>query len=179
MTAVLDSILRDVLGEIEPTATQKDGAQRSHKHLRDLLKTGQMAARIRNSYLSGSYSRDTAIRPLDDVDIIFEIDPSAWGGGLFLFDSMPPPERVLDSFANAIRYRYPVSSVHTQRRSVRLELNHLDIDIVPAIPERRDPSTIKVPDRESGEWIKSSPQRHSENATRTNKKHKGQVQAAR
>lgn len=173
MATALDTILRHVLAGIEPTATQKDGAQRSHNHLRDLLNTGQMAQRIHGSYLSGSYARDTAIRPLDDVDIIFEIDPAPWAGGFAFFDSMPQPERVLESFATAIRRRYPVSSVYGQRRSVRLELNHLDIDVVPAIPEQNNPALIRVPDRDSGEWIKSSPQRHSQNATRVNKRHGG------
>lgn len=125
-TGGVDAHLRGLLSAIEPTRAQKDGARRSHNHLRDLLDTGQMATRIIGSYLSGSYARDTAIRPLDDVDIIFEIDPSGWHTGFF--SSVPPPERVLESFATAIRRRYPLSSVYGQRRSVRLQLNHLDVD---------------------------------------------------
>lgn len=166
-TAV-EFFLRQVVAQIEPTPGQKDGARRSHSHLRDLLNTGQMGQRILNSYLSGSYARDTAIRPLDDVDIIFEIDPSAWNAGLF--SSLPPPERVLESFATAIRRRYQLSSVYGQRRSVRLQLNHLDIDIVPAVAQSADPTVILVPDRKTEDWIKSSPLRHSQNATRVNAK---------
>jgi hypothetical protein len=170
MPCELDVILRGILADIEPTATQKDGAQRSHRYLRDLLNTGQMAARIHGSYLSGSYARDTAIRPLDDVDIIFEIDPSHWSSGFFPFNSMPRPEGVLESFAAAVRRRYAGSSVYAQRRSIRLELYHLNIDVVPAIRGNDDRSLISIPDRDGDEWIKSSPQRHSENATRVNKK---------
>ena len=77
-SSAIELLLRQAMTEIEPTPSQKDGARRSHNHLRDLLDTGQMAARILNSYLSGSYARDTAVRPLDDVDVIFEIDQSAW-----------------------------------------------------------------------------------------------------
>ena len=113
--SAIDAVLRDMLGAIEPTAKQKSGACRSHNYLRELLDTGQMAARITNSYLSGSYARDTAIRPLDDVDVIFEIDPSYWSTGFL--SSYPPPGKVLESFAAAIRRRYPISSVHGQRRS--------------------------------------------------------------
>src|SRR5205814_7160666 len=102
----------------------------------------QMANRIVRSYLSGSYARDTAIYPLDDVDIIFIITPSYWSSPLFY----PPPSSVLDSFANAIRYRYPVSSVYGQRRSVRLELYHLDIDVVPAIQDRNSNLLLRIPD---------------------------------
>jgi len=174
MSSPVDSILWQLVSEVEPTPTQKDGAQRSHKYLRDLLNSGQMGSRITNSYLSGSYARDTAIRPLDDVDVVFEIVPTAWtSGAATLLYGSPSPEKVLESFANAIRYRYPVSSVYGQRRSVRLELYHLDIDVVPAIPDRGDPVIVLVPDRETGTWIKSSPRRHSENAARVNKIHDG------
>jgi hypothetical protein len=173
MPRVLDLLLRGVLAEIEPTSTQKDGAQRSHRYLRDLMNTGQMANRIQSSYLSGSYARDTAIRPLDDVDIIFEIDQSHWSSGFFPFNSMPRPDAVLESFAAAVRRRYAGSSVYIQRRSIRLELYHLNIDVVPAIPNRDDRSLINIPDRDADEWIRSSPQRHSENATRVNKRCEG------
>lgn len=167
----LDSLLIGLVRAIEPTKTQKTGAQRSHNRLRDLLDTGQIGSRIVNSYLSGSYARDTAIRPIDDVDIVFEIDPAGWEVGIF--DLFPAPHRVLESLATAIRYRYPLSSIYGQRRSVRLELQHLNIDVVPAIPDARDASLISIPDRNAAEWIKSSPRRHSENASRVNKKRGG------
>lgn len=167
----VEMVLRQVLVDIEPTTTQKSGAQRSHNHLRDLLDSGQMAERITNSYLSGSYARNTAIWPLDDVDVIFEINPAYWSTGIFR--SHPPPERVLDSFAAAIRRRYALSSVYGQRRSVRLELYHLDIDVVPAVSTSADSNVILVPDRTADDWIKSSPQRHADNASQINKRHRG------
>jgi len=165
----IESNLWALAKEVEPIASQKAGARRSHNYLRALLDTGQMATRIRNSYLSGSYARDTAVRPLDDVDIIFEIDPAAWQTGLLHLRLLPLPARVLESFANAIRYRYPVSSVYGQRRSIRLELEHLDIDVVPAVPVGSDGSAyIWIPDRDSDAWIKSSPKRHSALAAEVN-----------
>lgn len=172
MSSLVDSLLWSAVQQVEPTATQKAGAQRSHNYLRSILATGQMADRICSSYLSGSYARDTAIRPLDDVDVIFELAPGAYHGS-GIFREPLPPEEVLESFARAIRYRYPVSSVYGQRRSVRLELEHLDIDVVPARVDTHDASIIYVPDRESGNWLKSSPKRHSDNASRLNAKHGG------
>src|SRR6266571_2772403 len=147
--AVCEVELWDLVRRIEPTQTQKDGAVRSHNYLREMLNTGQMAARIEKSYLSGSYARDTAIHPLDDVDVIFVIDASYWSraSNIFLGSSLyPTPTSVLDSFATAIRYRYPISSVFGQRRSVRLQLYHLDIDVVPAIEDSAKPQFIRIPD---------------------------------
>src|SRR5258706_329940 len=154
---------------VEPTPTQKAGAERSHNYLREILATGQFAGRIRNSFLSGSYGRDTSIYPLDDVDIIFLIDPTKWGSPYFIF-SDPPLETVVESFAGAIRYRYDQSPVRTQRRSVCLQLNHLDIDVVPAIIEKESTDFIRIPDRSEREWIRSAPQFHTKYATWLNQK---------
>lgn len=88
-----------------------------------------------------------------------------------MFD--PTPISVLDSFANAIRYRYPISSVYGQRRSVRLQLYHLDIDVVPAIQDQNNSKFIRIPDRKATQWIHSSPLLHSENATRVNQARTG------
>ena len=172
--ASCEAELWNLIKEIEPSQTQKDGAARSHNFLRDILCTGQMQSRIIDHYLSGSYARDTAIKPLDDVDIIFVIDPTKWQTGLSVLLAIhPEPATVLATFANAVRYRYPVSSVYGQRRSIRLELNHLDIDVVPAINSHRYGDFILIPDKQSGNWIKSSPKRHSNNATAINKKQNG------
>lgn len=214
--ASCETQLWDLVRKIEPSQSQKDGAQRSHNYLREVLNTGQMASRILDSYLSGSYSRDTAIKPLDDVDIIFIIDPSKWqsppgmdeagenirsgirqaregvtrgyagtreeyGTGMReMFRQMrgrplsvhPSPSAVLNTFANAIRYRYPVSSVYGQRRSVRLELDHLDIDVVPGILTN-DEMIIQIPNRESDSWILTAPKKHAETATAVNKVRNG------
>lgn len=158
------------LKQIEPTNTQKDGARRSHNYLRDILDQGNMARKVMDSYLSGSYPRDTAIRPLDDVDIIFVIDPAAWpkNGFGFLFSERPDPEAVLKTFASAIRYRYEGSSLRMQNRSVRLKLNHLNIDVVPAIDKDRTSGHILIPDREQEDWIVTAPKRHSEIASAIN-----------
>jgi hypothetical protein len=171
-----DTQIWNIVRSIEPTQTQKDGAKRSHNYLRDILCTGQMAARIEGHYLSGSYARDTAIYPLDDVDIIFLINPSYWNVSPLWTVSpqfYPPPEKVLDSFANAIRYRYPISSVYGQRRSVCLQLHHLDVDVVPAVKDKSNPKFVRIPDSTASHWILSSPLLHSENATSVNKYQNG------
>lgn len=167
--------LIELVRAIEPTATQKDGAKRSHNYLRDILTTGQMEKRIVESYLSGSYPRDTAIRPLDDVDIVFVIDPSQWPKGLFdyFFGEPPEPEVVLKAFLNAIRYRYEGSSLRMQNRSVRLNLHHLNIDVVPAIDRVKGDGSILIPDRAKEGWIVTAPKKHSEIATSINKQVEG------
>lgn len=156
--------------ELAPTQGQREAAARSHAHLRELLSTGNIGCRIQGSYLSGSYSRYTAIRPLDDVDVIFEIDPTQWKQPWWrLLQSLPAPDKVLETFARAIRYRYADSRVQTQRRSVGLVMEHLQIDVVPAVAHDEREGWLYVPDREAGTWLPSAPSVHGAFTTQVNK----------
>ncbi len=177
-TALLDAFFAGILSRIEPTRAQKSQAQRSHQHLRSTLKTGQFEHRILRDYLSGSYARSTALRPQDDVDIIFIIDPASWKAPFLSLSGWPDPGIVLESFQRAIRYRYPKSKVLVQRRSVCLQLSQVAIDIVPAIEDAEDSDQIYVADTKEdflgfpdNEWILSSPLRHERIVTDLNKEH--------
>lgn len=133
-----------------------------------------MGARIDHSFLSGSYARDTAIRPLDDVDIIFVIDAGAWKRTTWqrFIDAPPAPSVVLGSMARAIRYRYRQhgmsSRVQVQRRSVGLVMNHLTIDVVPAVVHDSREHWLYVPDTRTGTWIDTAPQVHATVASTVN-----------
>ena len=158
--------LRSLVRSIEPSPAQKSAASRSHTYLRDVLGTGQFGNRILDSYLSGSYARSTAISPIDDVDIVIVVDPDGWRASFW--GCNPEPGRILQSFASAIRYRYQQSSVYVQRRSVRLSLHHLDIDVVPAIEVNGGQYRVQIPDADSGEWITSAPKMHTVISTKIN-----------
>lgn len=164
--ANIESKLVERASVLAPTPAQVRAASTSHNHLRGLLSTGQIGGRIQRSFLAGSYARDTAIRPLDDVDIVFEIDASHWN--VSFWRDHPTPKKVLDTFARALRRRYPDTSVRTQRRSVGLMMNHLHIDVVPAIPHSRQ-DWIQVPDTRSDSWVASAPSNHTAFATEVNK----------
>lgn len=60
--------------------------------------------------------------------------------------------------------------MRTQRRSVRLQLAHLDV--VPAIADS-SPNIIWTPDRDKGEWIKSGPNLHRIDGEEVNQRNDG------
>jgi Second Messenger Oligonucleotide or Dinucleotide Synthetase domain len=173
--ADIEALLRQRSSQVYPTRAQLDRAARSHNFLREVLQSGNMDSRIIDSYLSGSYSRHTALRPLDDVDIIVEIDPSYWRRSAFarLFDGLLEPEAVLETFAVATRLRYQTygTSVWKQRRSIRLGLEHVSIDVVPAVIDDERPQWYRIPDVSEGRWIPTAPKVHSEITSSLNERH--------
>ena len=171
--ATVEPLLLQLASDVQPSQARERRAVGSHNRLRDLLRTGHFRSRVIDDYLSGSYSRRTAIDPLDDVDIIFVIDPTKWQDGLSRFLNIKPdPQAVLGAFASAIRRRYEQSSVRTQRRSVRLQLQHLNLDIVPAI-DADSQGMIWIPDRQAKEWIRSAPKHHRAHGEQLNERHGG------
>lgn len=175
--ADIEALLKQRSSQVYPTPAQLDRAARSHNFLRDVLQTGNMDRRIIDSYLSGSYARHTALRPLGDVDIIVEIEPSRWRRSAFarLFDGLPEPEAVLETFAVATRHRYQSygSSVWKQRRSIRLVLEHVCLDVVPAVIDDERPQWYRIPDANERSWISTAPKIHSEITSALNEEHDG------
>ena len=64
----VEARLKKLAAAVYPTEAQLQRAKNSNSDLRRLLETGNLAGRIQESFLSGSYARHTALRPLNDVD---------------------------------------------------------------------------------------------------------------
>jgi len=157
--ASVEAALKSWAKDIEPTAKQKEAASRSYGHLVDVLSRREVGNRIVDCYLSGSYRRNTALRPIGDIDVIFVIDPTQWPGAFLGLAERPNPSTVLRSFARVLRDEYPSSSTFTQKRSLRLELGHLHIDCVPAIT-RPGNDIVLIGNHADETWFESSPKRH-------------------
>ena len=67
----LPSYFKEFLAEIEPSPSYKEDQQAGHKTLRKRLATDEDFKLIHvNTFLQGSYKRNTAIHPGKDVDIV-------------------------------------------------------------------------------------------------------------
>lgn len=168
----VEAALKSWAKEIEPTARQKRAASRSYSHLVDVLSRRVVGDRIVDCYLSGSYRRNTALRPIGDIDVIFVIDPTQWPGAFLGLADKPNPSTVLRSFARVLRDEYPLSSTFTQKRSLRLELGHLHIDCVPAIA-RSDNDIVMIGNHADETWFESSPKRHQRALSAANSTNRG------
>lgn len=172
--------LRELLPDAEPSATRKRFAQSAHKQVRTKLATKRFQDRISDTFLIGSYARNTAIYPLDDVDVVVVIDPGRWPAEhrtLLGFGQLDP-EKVLLSFQRVLQERFKDRRrVQLQRRSVGLigSERQVDVDVVPALRVAQGGAELLIPDRDRETWIGTAPSAHASALSAANAASGGQL----
>ena len=153
----------EFLSDIEPSATTTSNASSAHKELRDFLKNDDdFKTYHQKTFLSGSYRRDTAIRPQKredeterpDVDIIVETTHTR----------EDTPGDVVNLLYNTLEKKY--SEIRLQNRSVGIETSKADMDVVPVI---KHDAIYFIPDRKLKIWLPTNPPGHTTWTTETNK----------
>ncbi len=154
----------EFLADIEPSATTKSNASSAHTKLRAILRQDAIFAPLhKNTFLSGSYKRDTAIRPRvkngdahrPDVDIIVVTNHS-------IYDS---PQLAVDDVFNVLTRHY--TPTNRQARSVSVSTLTADMDAVPLIQPYND-GNFYIPDRKHQQWLLTNPPGHTQWTTDMN-----------
>lgn len=167
MTNTPQSVFENFVVDIEPSKTTKARASRAHTNLRDFLSKHDTFKEVHvRTFLSGSYKRDTAIRPQKngddverpDVDII--VVTNHW-----LDDS---PGDVLELLYKTLEEKY--DTIRKQQRSVGIETAQADMDVVPIIEPVGHGGTLYIADRKLEEWVETNPPKHTEWTTDMNSK---------
>ena len=104
-------------------------------------------------FLSGSYIRNTAVRPRvkagvtdhPDVDVIVVMD----------FGLAADPEEVLNFLCRVLKEKY--SDVRKQSRSAGIRSEAAAMDVVPIIAPYGMDSTLHLPDRKLKQWRETNP----------------------
>jgi len=161
---------RNFLQDIEPSSTTKANASAGHTALRQYLKKHEEFGDYHlDTFLSGSYRRDTAIRPQikdgvesrPDVDIIVVTNHS-------LSDD---PCKVIDLLCDTLRGKY--ECIRKQARSVGIRTSKVDMDVVPIIAPNGISGTLYIPDRKLEKWLVTNPPRHTTWTTEVNEESGG------
>jgi tRNA nucleotidyltransferase (CCA-adding enzyme) len=147
----------DFLWEIEPSASTVSACSAAHSTLRSALRDDPNFSQSHvNTFLTGSYKRDTAIRPrmIDgvlqrpDVDIIVVTNHS----------EEDRPKDVLDLLHAALKDA-GYDDLKMNRRSIAVTLASVDMDVVPVI---EDGDALLIPDVELKGWVPTNPQAHTQ-----------------
>lgn len=153
-----------VLSSIQPGDQDVTNAKAAHEKVRELLRTdGESKEAHKDTFLSGSYARHTAINEINDVDVICIFD---------LDHSITKPNVVL-AWTQSILARY-YNETKLQGRSIGAQAaKDVWLDIVPATPVAGDDGPLWIPDREVRQWVQTHPKGQIQAATDKNKSTNG------
>ena len=144
----LQSYFQGLLQNIEPSDEAVEHAEESHNEVRTLLeKDEEIKDANPDTFLSGSYARDTAINDINDVDIILLIDIDV---------SNTLPDTVIAWLHQILQKHY--DKTRAQGRSVKVTTDsNFELDIVPGTALSSRDGPLWIPDREAHEWVKTHP----------------------
>jgi hypothetical protein len=144
----LASDFKALASSIEPKAAHIAAAKAAQEKVRDQLCTDDESKdAVKDTFLSGSYARSTAINDINDVDVIclLDIDPT-----------ITAPEVVLVWLHGILGQYY--AETKRQGRSIGVQgATGVWLDIVPATPLSSNSGPVRIPDREASEWVTSHP----------------------
>ena len=155
---------------LELSPTESKDASKRQTEVRECIRAG---FDIQTDFLSGSYKRHTKTKPLKDVDVFFVL------GQKENWRRDKPPIEMLEAFDECLRKQYTEKDqTEICRRAVTVVFDKnyypedhegkvLSIDAVPAFDTGND--EYEIPDKVTGTWIKTNPEKHKQQATAKNK----------
>jgi len=146
---------------LEITDLQSGTVSTRQRNVRSALDDG---LNVLETFLTGSYQRNTMIAPLKeaDVDIVAVMDPSyyQWDGQASL----------LDKVRRVLLKQYPSTpKISRDGQAVTITFTDFVVDVVPAF--HRQGGGYLIPDSIQKTWITTDPKRHVEIWAEANKKH--------
>lgn len=180
----LPTYFKEFLSEINPSASYAEDMRTGHLTLRKRLREDKDFAKYHvETFLQGSYKRDTAIHPGKDVDVVvvtnLDVDSVTVAQ---VYDFMP---QILD--------RYYLGKWKEQGRSFGISLSYVDLDVVIATSKHLDEDELTtlskattdasddwkehslwIPDRDRNQWVETHPKAQMAATTELNKRSNGQ-----
>ncbi|GEL74733.1 nucleotidyltransferase domain-containing protein [Myxococcus virescens] len=155
--------LERFISSLELTEGQRDEVSRQQTLVREAL--SRRLGGCETSFLSGSYSRSTAIRPLHDIDIFTVVGRAS---------STPPepPDAALKRVRQALHETWPNKELPIlQQHSVHLEFttSGIEFDVVPAY-QHPTQELFLIPEGNTGRWIRTNPRIHMDLSTAANER---------
>lgn len=146
---------------LQLTDSEQRDASAQHIYLREQL---QQRMSVQDNFLTGSYARNTAVRPLNDIDVFLVLTPTS------TLNTRSSPDRVLTEVKHVLETIYDGKTARKQARSVNIEFAGTGIayDVVPAFSTDNDVYTI--PDAEASTWIRTNPRIHAQMSTDANER---------
>lgn len=136
------------VSSLEPDDDAVAAAKAAHEKVRDRLKNDEDTKDAhKDTFLSGSYARHTAIHDINDVDVICVMD---------INHTITEPEVVLHWLQGVLSKYY--KETRLQGRSIGASAaKGVWLDIVPSTPISADDGPLWIPDRDVRAWVQTHP----------------------
>jgi len=155
---------------LELTGLQQSTVAARQEDLRAGL-AGDLA--IRDSFLTGSYVRQTLIGPLAnaDVDVVVVLDTRTYAGR--------GARSVLEMVRGVLLRTYPSTKISRSGQAVTVSFTNFAVDVVPAFEQWHwwHGDGYRICDSGSDGWIFTNPKKHAEISSKANRFHKGALGA--
>ena len=155
---------------LEVTGLQQSTVSTRQNSVRSVMEAGMT---VKDSFLSGSYSRSTMIAPLAeaDIDIFTVLDPRYFH---FYDGKNGGPSGLLDFVKRTLRRTYTKTpDISRSGQAVTIRFTDFAVDVVPGFV--REGGGYLIPDSVRGQWLSTDPKKHVEIFAAANRTHNGNL----
>lgn len=117
-------------------------------------------------FYTGSYSRDTIIRPLDDIDLYIRIDYSKHANG-------KNPREIMLLFMQALRKTLPLTPMKISPPCVEIKFSDKKFEVVPVVSYKDNDDLYDIPTSDLNGWEQCYPTLPNKWLTQANKRNGG------
>lgn len=150
----IDQGFQKFLANLNPTDKQLQRIQKTRESIDAALVNNPrifLNTQKQISFFTGSYSRKTIIRPIDDIDLYVRVHYGKHADG-------QSPMPILRLMASAIRRRYPNNTkVNIDTPCIVVRFWDYKFEIVPAVRYSDNPDLYSIPAPGSKEWMQCYP----------------------
>lgn len=151
MPTLLQSI-QSLIDNITVTDKQEENISSSVNNISSTLEDDE-TLKLKETFLNGSYERDTIIRPLDDIDIFAVLNEEEWKDE---YGNLPNPQSVLSKIKNFLDKQNDYQGkVKQDRPCVTVTLSNKSFDVLPAFEFGE--TGYQIPNYDLASWILSYP----------------------
>lgn len=160
-----EEFFKELASKLELTKSESDKISQKHNELREKLRE---KLPVEDDFLTGSYARNTMIRPKDDkkfdVDFFLAFSQKDYGE-TELPDLLGMVKNALEQIKNDDA---DIIEIQEQKRSIGIIYkDNFQIDVVPAIQIEKD-KRYKIFDKSTLRAVESNPKLHGSNLTSAN-----------
>lgn len=149
----------EFLKNITVTDRQEESIKSSLSNLNSHLLDKDSTLNVKKTFTTGSYDRDTNIRPLSDIDVFAVLNFEKWKDEN---GNLPSPQSVLTKIKNYLNEQDDYKGkVRQDRPCVTIRLSDKDFDVLPSFEQAT--GGYLIPNHDLKSWTFSYPEELSKN----------------